>query len=486
MKSLERLTESVPSESATTKQPDAIVIGAGSAGLTVAIGLSRLGRTCVLIEAHEVGGECTNVGCIPSKSLLHHSANAGERSGSTILEAVRQRRNDLRDTEIQEVHELEGVDFRAGSARMIAADKVEITDPGGARAVVTAKHIVVASGSSARRLPVPGLPEDRYLTNNELFEVVAPPKHLVIVGAGPIGAEMATAFLRLGSRVTILEAAPRVMPGLLPEASAVAHSMLEAAGAVLKPGLVAKRFDPATDQLHIGPVTEDAETDFLVDVDAVLVAAGRIPNTEGLGLEALGVQTDQGGRILIDDRGQTSVKGVWAAGDVSTEGGTTHAASIWGRRILKAIVAPYGRTGDRPVHPAVTFAKPEIATIGSQLETVPNDVMRIRINPADADRGYTDEIADGLVLVDVRRLSGKILGATIIAPRAGELVSIFSLAMKTGIPLHKFYGTVWPYPSYADVINHVVDEYMTETLQNIPRDAGRFLVGRLRSVFRRS
>ena len=460
-------------------EPDAVVIGAGSGGLTVAVGLSSFGKRVRLIERADVGGDCTNVGCIPSKVLLHASADPAGRTADEILAHVRERRDHLRDEETEHFGAVDKIDLQFGDARIAAPGVVEVVAADGTVETIKTKHIVVATGSSARRLPIEGLPDHRYLTNVELFEEATPPKRLVIVGAGPIGMEMATAFRRLGTDVVVLDAASQILPAMLPEAAAVVHRALEKQGVDLRPGLVAKRFDEASQTLHIGPI-DGAATQAIGGVDRVLMAVGRVPNSDGLGLEALGIEQDRGGRIVVNAKGESSLEKVWAVGDVSTEGGTTHIANAWGRRVIKAIIAPPAPAGPKPLHPAVTFASPEAATIGTQPVEVPSDVRRITYDYAKADRSFTDNVDDAIIIVDVRRFSGKILGATIVGPRAGELISTFSVAMTAGVKLQKWYPVVWPYPAYSDALGAVVDDFMLQHLKSLHKDFPRWLWGRIR------
>ncbi len=471
---------------ASSRSVDVVVIGAGSGGLTVAVGLARLGRRAVLIERGLVGGDCTNVGCIPSKSLLHHTSELRGRSASEILQAVRDARDELREHETEEFTAIDGFELIRGAAELAEGGRVLVTSETDGRAVVSellAANIVIATGSRARSLDIAGLPTDRMLTNEHLFELTDAPEHLAIVGAGPIGAEMALAFRRLGSRVTVLDAAPQVMPNLLPEAASLVYESLSQLDADLRPGFVAMGYDEATHELAIGPLGGEVSAK-LAGVDKVLVAIGRVPNVEGLGLEALGVEQDRQGRIEIDDKGRTNVGGLWAVGDVTTEGGTTHDATIWGRRVLKALTASYAPAGPRPVRTGVTFTQPEAATIGEQPTDVRSDVRRLTVQLRAVDRGFTDE-ADGIIIVDVRKLSGTILGATVVGPRAGELISIFSLAMKNDISLRKWYGVVWPYPTYADALNQIVDEFMVELIDDIPGQTFQWAKGGLSRLLRR-
>ncbi len=275
-------------------QPHAIVIGSGSGGLTAAVGLGRVGKTAVMIEAEHVGGDCTNVGCIPSKSLLHYS-KIGQLSGVQTLAKVRERRDYLRDHETDEFGSAPGVDFRRGRARIVGEGRVEITRHDGTVETVESDNIVIATGSRPRSLEIEGLPANKLLTNESLFELTEPPAHLAIVGGGAIGVEMATAFSRLGTRVTIVEYAPRLLPLMLPEVGAISQRSLEDKGVRVIVGAAASSFDPSTDSLYTTPAGGGTAASTIENVDAVLVSVGRIPNSDDLGLETVGVTTDDRG-----------------------------------------------------------------------------------------------------------------------------------------------------------------------------------------------
>ncbi len=469
---------------ATDSSPHAIVIGSGSGGLTAAIGLTRVGKSAVLIEAEHVGGDCTNVGCIPSKSLLHHSKQ-GVLSGADLLAKVRERRTFLRDHETEDVSTMEGLDFRVGRGRIIGKGRVEITKPDGSTDIVTAPNIVIATGSRSRPLAIEGLPEDRVLNNASLFELETPPAHLAIVGGGAIGVEMATAFNRLGSQVTLIEYAPNLLPLMLSAAGDIVQRSLESKGVRVIVGAGASSFDPATNSLFCKPAGDGPSVAPVENVDAVLLSVGRLPNSEGLGLEDIGVSVDKRGMIEIDERGRTNIEGIWACGDVTNRGGTTHAAGAWGRRILRSMVAGPLPLPAVPPMPGAVFGDPEAASVGAQPVEVPSDVRRITIPMAQIDRAFTDEVTDGVVIIDVRKFRGTILGATIVGPRAGELIGMVSLSMKTGVPFHKWYGTVWPYPTYADALSQAVDAYIAEALPSVHKDFVSYASGKVKRLIKR-
>ena len=357
---------------AKLSSPTAIVIGSGSGGLTAAIGLTRVGRTAILIEDHHVGGDCTNVGCIPSKSLLHHSHDASA-SGSEILQRVRERRTNLREHEARDVETSEGLDFRRGRGRVLGEGRVEITKANGETEIVEAPNIVIATGSRSRPLEIEGLPEDRILTNATLFEMEEPPAHLAIVGGGAIGVEMATAFRRLGSQVTLVEYAPNLLPLMLSDAGEIVKASLERNGVRVVVGAGASSFEPSTNTLHAKAANGTSVVAPIENVDAVLISVGRLPNSENLGLQELGVEVNDRGMIVIDDRGRTNVSGIWACGDVTDRGGTTHAAGAWGRRILRSLIAGPLPLPDVPPMPGAVFGDPEAASVGVQPAEVPAD-----------------------------------------------------------------------------------------------------------------
>ncbi len=467
-------------QSAVKERYDAVVIGAGSGGLTVAVGLSTLGKSVALVEADQIGGDCTNVGCIPSKSLLHHSREHLNQTSSSreVLSTVRARRDNLRETERHEFGEMDRIDLIFGRGKLSSATTVSITQKNQSSEfskTITADNIIISTGARPRPVPIDGLPPERYLTNETFFEQPELPKNLVILGGGPIGLEMAVASLDLGSNVTVLEGARDLLGTLPPKIGKAVTDSLQEQGIVVKTDTTAKTFDPNTRSLTIGPI-DGAATDSIDDVDAVLVAVGRVPNSDGLGLESVGVKTERG-FVSTDRKGRTNIKSIWAVGDVTTRSRTTHGANAWGRRVIKAIAFPYMPTSSDPIIPTAIFTRPEVASIGDHPEKVTDDINRLELDLSTIDRAYTDEVSHGVMIVDVRRLSGTVLAVTIVGPRAGELIGVASLAMTAGLPLHKWYPTVWAYPTYSGAFGKIVDMYMSETLTNIKLESKRWFGG---------
>ena len=436
-----------------------------------------------------MGGDCTNTGCIPSKSLLHESALSrldAHPEAAAALAAVRHRRDALRDHEVDEFGGAEGVTFVYGTARLAADRSVEIAHPDGTVWTASADDVVLATGSSPRSLPIPGLetkaPDGPLLTNEELFELADPPAHLAVVGGGAIGLEMALAFRRLGSAVTVVELADQVLPTVLPEAASLVAAALTDEGVTIRTGVRATAYRTDGGRLELAPagtseIAANGGSAAVEGVDRVLMAVGRVPNTGGLHLDRAGVELDASGAVIVDGRGRTTARGIWAVGDMTDRGGTTHFASIWGRRIIQSIVYPFVPVGGEPLRPTVTFTDPEVATIGVQPVESPHDVIRITVDGSTIDRAYTDKVDRSLLVVDVRPPTGEVVGATIVGPRAGEIMATFSLAMKTGIGFHRWYGTVIPYPTYSEVITEAVEQYLSETAADVPGHLGRWATG---------
>lgn len=461
-----------------TEHFSTIVIGAGSGGMTVAIGLANLGRKVALIESHYVGGDCTNVGCVPSKTLIHLAKNFRPgMNADDVLQAVIRKRDALRDKETEEVQHMANLTFIQGRAKFSGPKRLSVSLNGTTR-TLTADNIVIATGARPRLLDIPGLPDDMVLTNESLFDLTNAPKHLVIVGAGVIALEMAFAFQKLGTQVTMFALDRRLLMTAIPEASEAIQAELDRRGITLYCGTVAKACDVSTRTLTLKSGDEEI---VLHDVDKVLVAVGRVRNIDSLGLEAAGIAFDRNG-ITVNHFGETSVKGVYAIGDVTPTSAFTHSANAQGRRVAQHIAFPYLPISRKePLFPNATFSDPEVATVGltpQQLAAYchPGIIRRIRVDfKTETDRGYTDGIENGFIIVDAVRLTGQILHATIVGPHASEMISFFTLAMSQHISLYKIYRLVYPYPTYSSGILKVADHFMRETLPNLRREVAAYL-----------
>lgn len=467
---------------------DAIIIGAGSGGLTVAVGLAALGRRVALIECGSVGGDCTNVGCVPSKRLIHLSRDPALRTDPVrLLAAVRETRDGLAAREADEFAHMKDVELIRGRASLAPGRRVSVEDSaGGPRSELTAPHVVIATGSRPRPLAIPGLPPERLLTNESLFEITRAPAHLAIAGAGAIGVEMACAFARLGTRVTLIDLAERVLPAADPAASKVLGAALADQGIDVRLGTRILRADPPGDALIVdGP----AGSGRIEGIDAVLVAIGRVANVEAV---ASVVATGPAG-VAIDAWGRTSVPGVWAVGDVTPVAHQTHAANAYGRRVVQAIALPWiPRLGGPPAIPSAVFGDPEVAWVGPTAaeraaRCHPEALVELRVDLADTDRGLTDGVRRGFVAVTAVRLTGRVVAATVVGPGASDILPLLTFAVQRRVSLLRIQRMVHAYPTFAGAIGAVADEFARRTLPNLRAEAvayGRYRWARIPSRLR--
>lgn len=457
---------------AETRHFSTIVIGAGSGGLTVAVGLAALGRAVALIEADAVGGDCTNVGCIPSKTLIH-LAEQRDHDAAAVLATVQRKRDHLRDEETEWVGHTPHLTLIHGRAQFVGRKQLEVSHDGRIEQL-SADTIVIATGSRPRTITIPGLPPERLLTNESVFEQADAPRHLAIVGAGVIAMELGFAFRKLGSRVTIVSQERRVLSSSAPEAAAVLQETLAAQQIAVRYGVSVTGYDPLSEtlQLSSGAVEQ---------VDRVLLALGRVRNIDRLGLERAGVRFDPAGGIPVDRRGRTNVSGIYAVGDVTPDSHWTHSANAQGRIVVQSIAFPLLPAPRRPLYPSATFSDPEVAQVGLSMAQIerryhPGLIKTMRVELKTTDKGYTEGLERGFVQIYALRLSGRILGATIVGPRASEMISLLTLAITERISLYKLFRLVYPYPTLSLAIQKAADLYVRETLSNLP--------GELRAVAR--
>ncbi len=461
-----------------------IVLGAGSGGLTVALGLAALGRAVALVEPHAVGGDCTNVGCIPSKTLIHLASQpAAATNAAAILATVQQKRDHLRDEETELVAHTTNLTFLRGRGRLIGPRELKVQGAGGT-ARYTADHIVIATGSRPRLLEIPGLPAARLLTNETLFEQATPPRHLAVVGSGPIGLEMAFAFRRLGAAVTVITKDRRVLQVGSADAAATVDAALHEAGIGIVYRATPSGYDDGGERLALS----DGAT--LSGVDRVLVAIGRVRNVDTLNLDAAGVQWSADG-IPTDRANETNVRGIFAIGDVTVDSKWTHSANAQGRRVVQRIAFPWlPMLSAAPLYPNATFTDPEVANVG----LVGADLARryhpallttLRYDLAQTDKGYTEGLRHGFVQVHAVRLTGRIVGATVVGPRASEMISLFTLAITARISLYRLYRLVYPYPTLSGAVQKVADAFVRQTLPHFPAELAAFARFTLATHWRR-
>ncbi len=473
---------------------DVLVVGAGAGGLTAASGLARLGKRVALVEAGPVGGDCTNVGCIPSKTLIEAARRARDLPESQqpaaareALAEARRRRDAVRAHETAWLAETPGIELVRGRARLASARpgavEVHVHAEDGARRRLRAGRVVLATGSEPAVPPLPGLEAadaatSLALTNATLFDLEAPPRHLAVLGGGAIGCEMAFAFAQLGSRVTLVEMAERVLPASEPAASEAVHARLEAAGVRVLPGTRMTGFDPRTGAVDVQAGSEAPAPSPLVGVNRVLVAVGRRPATRGLGLEEVGVELDARGQVRVDGAYRTSAPGVYAIGDL-IGGGFTHVANAQGRRLVRRLALPLPLTPEGD-HPSVAFTEPEVGQIGPTLAELrsrwPEPLLSVhRVRLADTDRGGTMGLKDGFVQLVALRGSGRLLAATVVAPDAAEMLPLLTAAQRRGTSLWRLSRLEVAYPALSEAVRSAADDFVFTSLPRLHREAGTYL-----------
>lgn len=461
-----------------------VVIGAGPAGLVTAAATAGLGGKVALIERALLGGDCLNVGCVPSKALIRCAkAIADVRcagkfgvklNGSATVDfgAVMARMRRLRarmshHDAAARFTEL-GVDVYLGEARFDGPGAVAV---GGQR--LEFARALVATGARAAAPPIEGLEETGYLTNETLFSLTELPRRLAIIGAGPIGCEMAQSFARFGAEVTLIEAGNRILPRDDADAAAIVMKAMTQDGVRVVCGGKTARVD-ANSAGKVVRVTCDG-TPHEIRVDEILVSAGRAPNVETLNLEAAGVDHDTRQGVKVNDYLQTTNPKIYAAGDVASRYKFTHAADAMARIVVQnAFFFGRARTSALTV-PWATYTDPEVAHVGLSLEEanqrgVALDTITVGLN--EVDRAVLDGEEDGFVRVHLRKGSDRVLGATIVARHAGELISEFTALMAAGKGLGTLAKTIHPYPTQAEAIKKAADAYNRTRLT--PRVKGIF------------
>lgn len=464
---------------------DVIVVGAGSGGLTAAVGFKNIGKSVLLIEKEHMGGECTNTGCIPSKALLHHAKSyhhAHTRAGSTeslakyreeVFSSVRKTVDDILAHETPEKFSEQGIDVLMGEAVFTSKNSLTVHEQ-----VYTFTTSVIATGSSARMIDIPGLQKSDLLTNQNVFEQSTIPEKLLVVGSGPIGMELGQAFAMLGSSVTIATIDDRFARFEEPEISPIIEKEFTNLGVTILKNAHTKKIKDAFASIDIKDGENVLETKEVV-FDKVLVAIGRVPNIPQ-GLAAAGIDSTTHG-ITTNKHHRTTNKSVYALGDVSLRFKFTHTADAAARHVVKKVLLPFIRHEQNRSIPKVTYTLPAIAQVGMSFDEAllkygENKVVKITASYAENDRAITDKSTEnGLAVLVVKKLSGKILGVNIIGQSSGEILSFFTLAMDHNITLWKINKLIFPYPTISLIIKKLSDKFLAYQLGNLKSDLINYL-----------
>lgn len=461
-----------------------VALGAGTAGLVSAAGAAGLGAKVAIVERRLMGGDCLNFGCVPSKGILRaaraaQAARNAEGLGvrtegplgvdfTAVMERMRRLRAEISHHDsAHRIAEL-GVDVFIGEAKFVAPDAIEVD---GQRLAFS--RAVIATGTRPAILSVPGLTEVGFLTNETVFSLTKLPRRLIVIGAGPVGCEMAQAFRRFGSEVSLVSRGPRLLRREDPDAADVLSRQFEREGIRMVLDAKILRIERRGESKVVAYEGPSPGGEMIVG-DEILVAVGRAPNLEGLELEAAGVEFDQTG-VKVDDRLRTTNHRVYAAGDVCSRYKFTHAADAMARVVLQNALFFGRKKASALVIPWCTYTDPEVAHVGLYEKEARDrgfDVTTLTVPLEEIDRAILDGDEDGFARIHAEKKTGRVLGATLVASHAGEMIGEMSLAITAGLSLAALGKTIHPYPTQAEVWKHVGDAWSRSRLT--PRIRGLF------------
>lgn len=452
---------------------DVLVIGAGSGGLSVAAGAAQMGASVVLLEGHKMGGDCLNFGCVPSKALLasgkaahlqKNSKQLGVSNGDGLADysAAKDHVHDviaqIAPVDSQERFEGLGVNVIRAFGKFVSPTEVEAGDT-----LITARRIVIATGSSPFVPAIPGFDTVPYETNETLFDLRDKPDHLLIIGGGPIGIEMAQAHVRLGSRVTVVEGA-QALGRDDPDLSSVVLDALRAEGVVIEENAQVTEVKGTAGAIEI--LTADGRT---VSGTHLLVAVGRKANTAGLNLEAAGIETTKTG-IKTDAGLRTTNRKVYAIGDVAGGLQFTHVAGYHAGVIIRSMLFGLPAKAGTAHIPRVTYSEPELAQVGATEAEASDEfgsaLEVVRFDYAHNDRAIAERKTTGFIKVMVHK--GRPVGASIVGHQAGELIGLWSLALANKMKMSQIAAMVAPYPTIGEVNKRAAGAYFSPQLFDNP------------------
>jgi len=457
-----------------------VVIGAGTAGLVTAAVASALGAKVALIERHLLGGDCLNVGCVPSKGVIRASRAWAEVRGASefglhipdgikrdfgaVMARMRKLRARISHTDSAHRFKKLGVDVFVGSGRFTGSDTIQVNG----KTLKFAKA-AICTGARAAAPPIPGLEETGYLTNETIFTLTELPPRLAVIGAGPIGCEMAQSFSRFGSQVCLFEKTDHILPREDADAAEIVQAQMakDRVCFVFDSNVIRVETRGKEKVVHYDMNGGKME----LVVDEILVGIGRAPNVEGLGLETVGVEYNPQSGVKVNTRLQTTNPRIFAGGDICFPFKFTHTADAMAQIIIQNALFPhplglgYAST-DSLIIPWCTFTEPEIAHVGmyeTQAKEKGIEIDTFTFKLDEVDRAILDGEDEGFARVHVKKGTDQILGATIVAAHAGEMISEFTLAMKGGLGLSTITGTIHPYPTQAEVIKKVANAWRKTT-----------------------
>ena len=444
---------------------DIICIGAGSGGLNIAGFMVKAGFKVLLIDKTDqnIGGDCLNFGCVPSKALIHIARQAKAAQSTTkfglkttgqidikkVMQYVKDKKDIIRVHENAAYFKKKGMDVALGKATFVSKNQVRVNNT-----FYSAKKIILATGSRPRQLKVKGVEKVKVLTNETIFGIEKLPKHLVVVGSGPIGAELGQAFANLGSKVTLLQRGSTFLKKEDPEISKILQKKLQEDGVQILENTKLIEFTSKNEL-----IVEQNKVKKKITFDAILSSIGRDLNIENLGLEKAGIKLDESGKKLqVNDYLQTTNKNVLVCGDIAGSYQFTHAAELHAAVIITNFFSPFKKKVSYDKLSWVTFTTPEIATFGlneSQLKKRKIKYTKLELDFTDDDRAIVDETTSGKSILYVSK-SDKLLGGSMVAKNAGELFQELVLANSAGLDLNDIFSKVYPYPTASRVNKSII------------------------------
>jgi pyruvate/2-oxoglutarate dehydrogenase complex dihydrolipoamide dehydrogenase (E3) component len=448
---------------------DVLIIGAGSGGLSVAAGAAQMGADVVLLEGHKMGGDCLNYGCVPSKALIasgkaaygqQHSAQYGVANAAGVVDYAAAKDHvadviaQIAPVDSQERFEGFGINVIREFGRFISADEVQAGDT-----VIKARRIVIATGSSPLVPPIPGLDKVPYETNETLFDLREKPEHLLIIGGGPIGMEMAQAHIRMGSKVTVIEGG-KAMGKDDPELAAVVLDSLRDEGVVIEEDALASEVRGTA-----GAIEVEAKDGRVFKGTHLLMAVGRKSNTDKLDLEKAGVEPSKSG-IKVDDSLRTSNRKVYAIGDVAGGLQFTHVAGYHAGVIIRSMLFGLPSKAKTTHIPWATYTDPELSQVGlteaQAKEKHGSKLEVVRFHYHHNDRAIAERKTKGFIKVMV--VKGRPVGASIVGYQAGELINLWALALANGLKMSQIAAMVAPYPTIGEINKRAAGAYFSPRL----------------------
>jgi pyruvate/2-oxoglutarate dehydrogenase complex dihydrolipoamide dehydrogenase (E3) component len=448
-----------------------VVIGAGTAGLVAAAGAAGLGAKVALIERHLMGGDCLNVGCVPSKGLIRaaravtavrHASELGvdvpdgtKTNFAAVMERMRRLRAKISHHDSAARFRDLGVDVFLGEGAFTGSDTIQVADR-----TLRFKRAVIATGARAAAIPIPGLQDVDYLTNETIFSLTELPQRFAVIGAGPIGCELAQAFARFGSQVTQFQSATQILTREDPDAAKIVERALQRDGVELLTNAKVIEIKSNGNQKTIVHERDGRQQETVVD--QILLGVGRAPNVEGLNLDKVGVEFDRRAGVKIDDRLRTTNPNIYAAGDICFPYRFTHTADFQARIVIRNALFLGRAKASALTIPWCTYTDPEIAHVGLSEKDAAQRGIAIQtiMQPlSEVDRAILDGEDEGFVKIHVKQGTDKILGATIVAAHAGDMISEITVAIVGGLGLKSIADTIHPYPTQAEAIRKAGDLY---------------------------